>query len=136
VRRQCHPFAPRQRILAHVLILIAASGYRRWLSRPWQVTLGHFMVVVAGCASGLVLAGLPRPLAAFLFALALAVFISLRLRWHGFRLADILMLLAILLATIAVLLPEMEATRERTAGRRYYPFAVPQRYVELLYGRD
>jgi hypothetical protein len=131
-----YPLLPSRHISLRLQILIAAMGCRRWLSRPWQVTLGHYMVLVAVSATGLVVFNWPRPMAIFLLTLALALFGCLRLRWHGFRIADIVTLLAIMLVAVAILLPAMRETRDRTAGKRFFPFAVPQQYVELLYGRD
>ena len=129
-----HPIRPG--ISGYFLLLLAGLGFRRWLAHPWQLTFCHYMVGIACCASGLVLLSCPRPMAAFLVVVTFALFASLRLQQFGYRLVDILTLLAILLMTIAVLLPEMVATHDRTAGKRYFPFAVPQRYIELLYGWD
>lgn len=133
-----HPSRPvsGRRVPSRLPILIAAMGYRRWLFHPWQMTLGHCMVIVAWAGTILVLLKLPQPMVIFLLVLASAVFGSFRLRWHGFRLADMGMLLAIIILTAAVLLPAMIVTRHRTAGKRVFPFAVPQHCVERFYGRE
>jgi hypothetical protein len=70
----------------------------------------------------------------FSCVLAGAVFVSLRLARHGFRLPDVASLLVIIMLTTAILLPAMERTKDRTLGKRFFPFAVPARYIALLYG--
>jgi hypothetical protein len=130
------PLSFRRRTPAFLMILIAAMGYRRWLSRPWQWTIRDCMIAISGCAAGLVLLSFPPPMAVFLLVLALAVFVSLRLPRHGFPLADVAVLLALILVTAVLLLPAMERTRDRTFGKRFFPLAVPQKYVTLLYGSD
>jgi hypothetical protein len=92
------------------------------------------MIIVAVCATGLVLAGFPAPMIVFFSILAGAVLVSLSLARHGFKLADVASLLAIILLTAAILLPAMDRTRYRTLGKRFFPFAVPARYVTLLHG--
>jgi hypothetical protein len=118
------------------MVILAATGYRRWLSRPWQWSLRSYMINVAVCAAGLVLSGSPTPMIVFFTILAGAVCVCLGLARHGFKLADITTLLAIILLTAAVLLPAMERTRNRTLGKRFFPCAVPAKYITLFSGPE
>jgi hypothetical protein len=34
------------------------------------------------------------------------------------------------------MLPAMERARNRTLGKSFFPFAVPARYISLLFGSD
>ena len=49
----------RQRTLLLLMVILATTGYRRWLSRPWQWSLRDYMVIVAVCSAGT--AGVPLP---------------------------------------------------------------------------
>ncbi|MDR3619260.1 MAG: hypothetical protein P4L85_07915 [Paludisphaera borealis] len=126
----------RQRTLSIFMVILAAMGYRRWLSRPWQWSLKDYMVIVAICSAGLLVCRCPTPMIVFFTALAGAVFACLSLARHGFKLADVTTLMAIILLTAAILLPAMERTRNRTLGKSCFPFAVPSRYITLLYGSE
>jgi hypothetical protein len=136
VSHRSWPPSFRKRTSALFMMSVAATGYRRWLSRPWQWTLKDFMILVAVCAAGLVLSGFPTPMIVFFSILAGAILVSLSLARHGFRLTDIATLLAFILLTAAMMLPAMERTRDHTLGKRFFPFAVPARYITLLYGSD
>ena len=131
--RTC-PLSFRQRAFSSLMVVVAATGYRRWLSRPWQWCLKDYMVLVAVSAAGLALSRFPPPMILFITIFAGAVHACFRLTRFGFTLADITTLLAIILLTAAVVLPAMERTRIRTLGRSIFPFAVPARYISLLYG--
>jgi hypothetical protein len=133
---QTWPPSFRQRTFSILMMILAASGYRRWLSRPWQWSLRDYMVVVAVCAAGLVLSGSPPPMIVFFTTLAGAVYACLSLGRHGFKLVDIATLLAIILLTAAIVLPAMERTRSRTLGKRFFPSVVPARYLTLFYGSE
>ena len=106
-----------------------------WLPRPaLQWTLGEVMIAVVLCAAGLALARLPLSL---LILLALAcglTFGPLFLARKGFKLADIITVLALALLTIGFLLPAMVQTRYRTAGRRTLPVTVPADFYSFLFG--
>jgi len=80
--------------------------------------------------------GFPSPMIAFIAANALVVLATLRLPRHGFRLADVVTVLAILFVASILLLPEMERTRYRTAGGRYFPRLIPARFVALVEGEQ
>ena len=118
------------------MVILAATGYRRWLSRPWQWSLRDYLVVVAVCAALLMLSGAPTPMIVFFTILAGAVHACLSLARHGFRLIDISTLLVIILLTAALVLPAMERTRNRTLGNSFFPFAVPARYILLMSGSE
>jgi hypothetical protein len=124
----------RQRTLSILMVILAATGYRRWLSRPWQWSLRGYMVIVAVCSAGLLVSRCPMPMIVFFTTLAGAVLACLSLARYGFKLADITMLLAIILLTAAVILPAMERTRKRTLGKSFFPFEVPARYITLFTG--
>jgi hypothetical protein len=126
----------RQRTLSILMAILAATGYRRWLSRPWQWSLRDYMVIVAVCSAGLLVSRSPMPMIVFFTTLAGAVFACLSLARYGFKLADITMLLAIILLTAAVILPAMERTRNHTLGKSLFPFAVPARYITLFSGSE
>jgi hypothetical protein len=133
---QIWPSSFRQRTFSILMVILALTGYRRWLSRPWQWSLRDYMVVVAVCAAWLALSGSPTPMIVFFAILVGAIYTCLRLAKYGFKLADIATLLAIILLTAAIVLPAMERTRIRTLGKSFFPFAVPARYVTLFYGSD
>jgi CHASE2 domain-containing sensor protein len=126
----------RQRMLSILMVILAATGYRRWLSRPWQWSLRDYMVIVAVCSAGLLVSRSPMPMIVFFTALAGALLACLSLARHGFKLVDITTLLAIILLTAAVILPAMERTRNRTLGTSVFPFAVPARYITLFSGSE
>ena len=133
---QTWPLSFRQRTFSFLMVILAATGYRRWLSRPWQWSLRDYMVVVAVCAALLMLSSAPTPMIVFFTILAGAVHACLSLARHGFRLIDISTLLVIILLTAALVLPAMERTRSRTLGNSFFPFAVPARYILLLSGSE
>ena len=119
------------------MVILAATGYRRWLSRPWQWSLRDDSVVVAVCAALLMLSGALTPMIVFFTILAGAVHACLSLARHGFRLIDISTLLVIILLNRSCLvLPAMERTRNRTLGNSFFPFAVPARYILLMSGSE
>jgi hypothetical protein len=126
--------SPRQRTLSIFMAILALTGYRRWLSRPWQWSLRDYMVIVVVCSAGLLVSRSPMPMVVFFTTLAGAVLACLGLARHGFKLADITALLAIILLTAAIILPAMERTRNRTLGKSFFPFAVPARYITLFSG--
>jgi hypothetical protein len=126
----------RQRTLSILMLILAATGYRRWLSRPWQWSLRDYMVIVAVCSAGLLVSRSPMPMIVYFTTLAGAVLACLSLARYGVKPADITMLLAIILLTAAVILPAMERTRNRTLGKSFFPFAVPARYVTLFSGSE
>jgi hypothetical protein len=126
----------RQRALSSLMVILVATGYRRWLSRPWQWSLRDYMVIVAVCSAGLLVFRSPMPMIVFFTTLAGAVLACLSLARYGFKLADITMLLAIILLTAAVILPAMERTRNHTLGKSFFPFAVPARYITLFSGSE
>ena len=126
----------RQRTLSILMLILAATGYRRWLSRPWQWSLRDYMVIVAVCSAGLLVSRSPMPMIVYFTTLAGAVLACLSLARHGVKPADITMLLAIILLTAAVILPAMERTRNRTLGKSFFPFAVPARYITLFSGSE
>ena len=106
-----------------------------WLPRPaLQWTLGEFMGAIVLCAAGLALARLSLPV---LILLALACGLTLGpllLARKGFRLIDIITVLAIALLTIGFLLPAMVQTRYRSAGRRTFPVTAPASMHSFLFG--
>jgi hypothetical protein len=73
---------------------------------------------------------------AFFAILAGAVYACLSLARHGVRFTDIATLMAIILLAAAIILPAMEWTRNRTLRKRWFPFAVPARYIVLLSGSE
>ncbi len=90
------------------------------------------MVLVAVCSAALLVSHSPTPMIAFFTVLAGALLACLILARHGFKLADIMTLMAIILLTAAIILPAMERTRKRTLGKSFSPFAVPARYITLF----
>jgi hypothetical protein len=114
--------------------ILVWSGFRRWLSRPWQCSLRNYLVIVAICAAGLWLWGFPTPLMILLATLGCAIFVVLRLPRHGFKLTDVATLLAIILLTAAIVLHAMDRTRNRAAGKRFSPSIVPARLIILIAG--
>jgi hypothetical protein len=136
MRIQTWPPSFRQRTFSILMVSVVAAGYRRWLPRPWQMTIRDYMVMVAVSAAGLVLSGFPTPMILFITLFALAVYTCLNLTGHGFSLADITTLLAIILLTAAIMLPAMERTRIGTLGKSFFPIAVPARYTVLLFGPE
>jgi hypothetical protein len=126
----------RQRTLSILMLILVATGYRRWLSRPWQWSLRDYMVIIAVCSAGLLVSRSPMPMIVYFTTLAGAVLACLSLARYGVKPADITMLLAIILLTAAVILPAMERTRNRTLGKSFFPFAVPARYVTLFSGSE
>jgi hypothetical protein len=119
-----------------LMTALAALGYRGWLVRPWRVTIGGYAILVASCAAALVISRFPSPMIVFVPAVAVSLLVCFRLPRHGFRLADVTTLLAIILLTSGLLLPEIERTRDRTAGRRYFPHVIPARFIALVRGLD
>jgi hypothetical protein len=126
------PPSLRQRTFSILMVIIVSTGYRRWLCRPWQWSLRDYMVIVAVSAAGLVLSGFPTIIIIFFTTGAAAIYICLSLARHGFRLADIATLLAIILVTAAFMLPALEQTRSRALGKRFYQSLIPARYMTLL----
>ena len=130
------PIGRSEKTRSIFMVILLFSGYRRWLSRPWQWSLRDYMVTVAVCAGALSLAGSPIPVMLFLTSLAVAVYFCLNLARHDAKFVDIVTLLAIILITAAFLLPAMQQTRNQTMGNRYFPSIVPARYLALLAGSD
>ncbi|MHC5538239.1 hypothetical protein ACYOEI_08420 [Singulisphaera rosea] len=120
--------------LAHLLVFASALGFRRWLTAPWQWTLGGYTLTTAVCALGLSLQRVPASTAFVVSALLVAVVGTLLLSRHGLRIVDLVVALMIIVLTAAMLFPAMENTRMRTMGRRTLPLRMPARYAELLYG--
>jgi hypothetical protein len=118
------------------MVILAATGYRRWLSRPWQWSLRDYVIIVAVCSAGLLVSRSPTPMIVYFTVLAGAVFTCLSLARHGFTLADITTLVAIILLTAAFILPAMERTRNRTLGKSLFPLAIPARYITLFSGSE
>ena len=136
MRHETWPPSFRRRTSSILMAILAATGYRRWLSRPWQWSLRDYMVIVAVCSAGLLVSRSPTPIIVFLTGLVGAVLACLILAGHGFKLADIMTLLAIILLTAAIILPAMESTRNRTLVKSSFRFAVPARYISLFSGSE
>jgi hypothetical protein len=134
-RRTWSPL-PRQRTLSIFMVILVSTGYRRWLSRPWQWSIRDYLALVAICAATLALSRSPIPVIIFFMTFAGAVYTCLNLARHGFKLADIAILLAIVLLTAAFLLPAIERTRGRTIGTRFFPSLVPTRIIALFHGSE
>ena len=134
MRRKTWPPSSRQRAFSIVMVIFAATGYRRWLYRPWQWSLKDYVVIVAVCSVGLLVSRFPAPMILYFTLLACAILACLSLARHGFKLADVTTALIIILLTAAIILPAMERTRNRTLGKSLFPFAIPARYVTLLSG--
>jgi hypothetical protein len=79
------PPSHRQRTLSMLMVILAATGYRRWLSRLWQWSLRDYMVIVAVCSAGLLVSRSPMPIIVFVTTLAGAVLACLSLARHGFK---------------------------------------------------
>ncbi len=90
------------------------------------------MATVAGCSAGLLVFRSPVAMIIFFAILAGAIFICLSFGRHGFTLADITTLLAIILLTAAIILPAMARTGRRTLGKSLFPFAVPAKYIDVF----
>ena len=90
------------------------------------------MIVVAVCALALVLAGYPALVIIFFTTVAGAIYICLSLPRHGFKLADIVTLLAMILLTAAVMLPAMEQNRSRPLRMQFFRSFIPARCVALF----
>ncbi len=116
------------------MIILAGTGYRRWLSRPWQWSLRDYLAIVAVCSAELLVFRSPAAMIVFFTILFGAVFICLSLGRHGFKFADITTLLAIILLTAAIILPAMRRTGNRTLGKSFFPFSVPSKYINLFQG--
>ena len=116
------------------MVILAGTGYRKWLARPWQWSLRDYMIVVAVCALALVLSGYPTLIIIFFTTIAGAIFICLSLARHGFKLADIVTLMAMILLTAAFMLPPLEHTRGRTLGKAFFRSLIPARYMSLFSG--
>jgi hypothetical protein len=130
------PLSRRQRRLSIPMSGLVWMGYRRWLVRPWQCSLRDYLVIVALCAAALLVRGLPTPVIIFFAILGAAVYTCLRLARHGFKLAEIATLLAIILLIAAFLLPAMERTSRRTMGYQFFPTLVPAWYKSLISGAE
>jgi hypothetical protein len=94
------------------------------------------MVVVALCAAGLMLRGSPTVAIICLTVLGAAVYTCFGLARHGFKLAEIATLLAIIVLIAAFMLPVMERTRRSTLGKQSFPSVVPAWYESLLSGSE
>jgi hypothetical protein len=88
------------------------------------------MVLVAVCSVELLVFRSPMGMIVFFTILAGAVVICLSLGRHGFTLADITTLLAIILLTAAIILPGMWRMGNRTRGKNFFPVAVPGKYIK------
>jgi hypothetical protein len=122
--------------LRSLMLILTTAFNRRWLLHPGQVTLKAYVGFVAIVAAGLIVSGFPPPMIAFVLTLALAMLTTLRLGRFGFTRSDVATLLAILFVGTMILLPEMELTRFRTAGGRYFPRPVPARFMALFQGEQ
>ena len=133
-QRWPHPL--RQRTSSILMMILVATGCRRWLCRPWQWSLRGYTVIVAVCAAGLVLRGSPTATIVFFTILSAAVYACLSLARYGLKLVDIITLLAMIIFTAAIMLTAMERTRSRTLGKRFFPSVVPANYSTLFSGSD
>jgi hypothetical protein len=106
--------------------------HQRWLPRRSQFNLAHIMILVAVCGAGFGLSRLPATVAALLAVALGIVFGPLVLARKGFKLLDIVTVMAIVLLALGFLLPAMVQTRYRTSGRRTIPVPVPPRFTALF----
>lgn len=127
---------PLRRFIRRLALAVTAATCRRRLLHPGQATIRGYAALVAAYAMGLPLAGAPAPMVAFVAVATVAVFVCLKLPGHGARLADVATLLTLVLLIAAFLLPQIERTRDRTAGRRYFPSMIPGRFTALVRGLD
>jgi hypothetical protein len=132
--RDAYPRSRSRQAQSIAMSILVWSGFRRWLSRPWQCSLRDYLVIVATCAAGLWLWGFPTPLMILLATLGGAIFVALRLPRHGFKLTDVATLLAIILLTAAIVLQAMEQAKNGTAGKPPFPSIVPARLIILIAG--
>jgi hypothetical protein len=96
--------------------------------------LRHFGIIVGLTAAGLALARLPASwvvLAASLTALIAGPFLLAR---KGYRLLEIVVVVAVVLLAACLLLPAMHRTRVRTLGRRTVPVVMPDSVRRFLDG--
>ena len=105
-----------------------------WPPRPLQWPLSHLMLAIALSAAGLGLSRLSLPMLLLLSFSAVLSLGPLFLARKGFKLVDIVAVLAIALVTIGFLLPVMVQTRIRTAGQRTFPIRVPDNLHSFLFG--
>jgi hypothetical protein len=132
--RRTWPPSLRQQTLLILMLIIAATGYRRWLFRPWQWSLKDYMIVVAICSAGMALSGYPAIMIIFFTALTGAIYICLSLARHGLKITDTITLLAMILLAAAFVLPKIEQTRNRTLGKQFLRSFIPERYITLFSG--
>jgi Mn2+/Fe2+ NRAMP family transporter len=92
------------------------------------------MIVVAICSAGLALSGYPAIIIILFTAVTGAIYISLSLARHGFKITDIVTLLAMILLTAAFMLPAIERTRSRTLGKQFLRSFIPEKYITLFSG--
>ena len=95
--RRPWPPSLRQRTHSALMLILASTGYRKWLSRPWQWSLRDYMIVVAICSAALALSGYPAIMIIFFTAVTGAIYICLSLAGHGFKITDVITLLAMIL---------------------------------------
>jgi hypothetical protein len=105
-----------------------------WPVRPLQWNLAHLMTAIGLAALGLGLFRLsPAMRLTLLFSAGLVLGPPLLAR-RGYKLIDIVFVLAIATLTMAFLLPAMAQTRIRTAGQRTIPIEVPTSFYSFLFG--
>ncbi len=107
-----------------------------WPPRPVQWTLGRFMIVIALTALGL---GLFRLSLTTRWILLFSAVLALGPRFlarRGYKLTDIVTVLAIILIVMGFLLPVMVQTRARTAGQRTIPIHIPADFHGFLFGNQ
>ena len=90
------------------------------------------MIVVAICSAGLVLSGYPAIMIIFFTTVTGAIYICLSLARHGFKITDIITLLAMILLAVTFMLPKIEQTRSRTLSKQFLRSFIPERYTTLF----
>jgi hypothetical protein len=105
-----------------------------WPVGPLQWNLAHLMTVIALAALGLGLFRLSLAMRLTLLISSGLVLGPPLLARRGYKLIDIVFVLAIAALTMAFLLPAMAQTRIRTAGQRTLPIKVPASFYSFLFG--
>jgi hypothetical protein len=108
---------------------------RNWRpTRPIQWTLAHLMIVIALVSLGLGLFRLSMPMRLIVLVSAGMALGPLFLARIGYKLVDIIAVLAIVLLAVGFVLPAMVRTRIQTAGQRTIPITVPASFSSFLFG--
>ena len=105
-----------------------------WPPRPVQWTFCHMMIAIALAALGLGLYRLSLTTRLILLFSAALAFAPRFLARRGYKLTDIVTVLAIVLLVIGFLLPAMVQTRFQTAGQRTIPIQIPADPYTFLFG--